>query len=351
MRNPIFLRKQNVKLYLFVWMAIMVTHISINFLSERVTLYQALVDTTISDVLFAGMAVGLWYPIRYLNGETQPTMTFIGHHLGMALTFLLIWATTVSCSIRMLIEDPLFLFLFDQSLPWRILTTFLFYSLAVLGYYLYIYYSSFKQTELAEAELKSLVKETELNLLKSQLNPHFIFNSLNSISSLTLSNPSRAQEMIVKLSSYIRYALSQDGNQSVTFAEELANTKLYLEIEKIRFGNKLQLEDYCKENCFDAKVPNMLLQPLLENAIKHGVYESLEPVFIRLNCEKEDNGLLILIQNDYEPDGRSTYGNGIGLKNIKERLLLLYGDKAALRIRDEQNRFSVELSIPQQTDK
>lgn len=350
MRNPIFLSKQNVKLYLFVWLAIMVTHVSINFLTERVSLEQALIDTTVSDVLFAAMALGLWYPIRYLNGETQPTMTFIGHHLGMALSYLLIWATTVTCSVRMLIEDPLFHFLFDQSLPWRVLTTFLFYCLTVLGYYLYIYYSSFKQTQLAEAQLKTLVKETELNLLKSQLNPHFIFNSLNSISSLTISNPVRAQEMIVKLSSYIRYALSQNGNQSVTFAEELANTKLYLEIEKVRFGEKLLLEDNCKEDCFKAKVPNMLLQPLLENAIKHGVYESLEPVYIRLDCELTDRRLLVRIQNDYEPDGRSANGNGIGLKNIRERLSLLYGDQSAIRIRDEENRFQVELMIPQQTD-
>lgn len=347
MRNPILLSKQNIKLYLLVWSAIMVTHISINYLTEKISLYEALVDTIISDGTFAAMALGVWYPIRYLNGETQPTMTFIRHHLGMAASFLIIWATTITCSLQMLIEDPLFHFLFDQSLPWRILTTFLFYCLTVVAYYLYIYYSSFKQTQLAEAELKTLVKETELNLLKSQLNPHFIFNSLNSISSLTISDPACAQEMIVKLSAYIRYALRQNGNQSVTFAEELTNTKLYLEIEKIRFGEKLKLDDQCKEECHNAKVPNMLLQPLLENAIKHGVYESLEPVFIQLDCEMLDQKLVVRIKNDYEPDGRSTNGNGFGLKSVKERLLLLYGDKGSMRIRDEQNKFLVELTIPQ----
>ena len=347
MRNPIFLNKHVVKFYLFVWVMIMSAHASLSFFTEGVTLYQAVTDAILSDVLFAGMMIGVWYPIRYLNLETRSAWTFFIHHVGMATTFLFIWLSGISCALEMFIPDPGYQVLFKQSLPWRVTVTFLFYCLSVLGYYLYIYYSSFKQKQVAEAELKSLVKETELNLLKSQLNPHFIFNSLNSISSLTISDPECAQEMIVKLSAYIRYALNQKGNELVTFAEELENSRLYLAIEKVRFGSKLVLEDNCKEETMNMKVPNMLLQPLLENAIKHGVYESLEPVSVILEGNVLDNDLLIKITNTYEPAERIKQGNGIGLKNIRDRLSLLYGNIRLMKIEDSNNSFQVEIVIPQ----
>lgn len=347
MRHPILTNRYGIQLYLLAWLAIMAVHIVLNIYNENAGVYQALVDSVVSDALFAGMALGLWYPIRYLNIETQPIWTFLLRHLGMSVTFLFLFSSTISCSLEMLVDQKEYLELFYQSLPWRIMTSFLFYCMAVMGYYLHIYYFSFKQKQLVEAELKSLVKETELNLLKSQLNPHFIFNSLNSISSLTISDPPCAQEMIVKLSSYIRYALKQKGNELVNFSEEIENARLYLKIEKVRFGDKLTLQDNCSVESLQALVPNMLLQPLLENAIKHGVYESIEPVYIELESKLEGSLLNIRIRNNYETEGRMKQGNGIGLRNIRERLSLIYNEKSLIRIKDAANTFDVEMVIPQ----
>jgi sensor histidine kinase YesM len=345
-RHPVLQNRHGIHLYLFIWGLIMVLHVALNVYNEKMEFSIAAMDTILSDALFAGMALGLWYPIRYLNLEMKHITTFLLQHIGMALSFLFVWVNILACTLEILTEDTAYRFLLQQSLPWRVMMGLLFYGLVVLGYYLHIYYSSFKQKQLVEAELTSLVKQTELNLLKSQLNPHFIFNSLNSISSLTMSDPACAQEMVVKLSSYIRYALTQKGNDLVLFSEELENAKLYLDIEKVRFGEKLQLQDSYTDQCLGAKVPNMLLQPLLENAIKHGVYESLTPVHIHLEIGLTDEVLTIKIKNNYDPENRIK-GNGIGLKNCKERLILLYGEKGTFKISDTHHVFQVEMTVPQ----
>jgi len=184
-------------------------------------------------------------------------------------------------------------------MPWRILIGSLFYFLIVSLYYLYIYSVNTKQQLIKESELKALVNEAELRSLRFQINPHFIFNSLNSINALTLSEPSKAGEMTIKLSDYLRTTLAKNETQKNSLREELLAAKLYLEIEKIRFGNKIEYYESIHEACLDHPVPNMLLQPLFENAIKHGVYESIEPVPITLNCETNGSFLKISLKRMY----------------------------------------------------
>ena len=132
-----------------------------------------------------------------------------------------------------------------------------------------------------------MVKEAELKSLKYQINPHFIFNSLNSISSLTISDPQKAQEMTIKLSSFLRSTLSKNEKQKSKLSEEISNAKLYLDIEKVRFDDKFEFIEEVENACKDMEVPSMILQPLFENAIKHGVYESLEKVTIKMKCFSE----------------------------------------------------------------
>jgi len=232
------------------------------------------------------------------------------------------------------------------TLPARLFMGLLFYTLIILFYYLHIYYVSFKTNQLKTAALNSIIKETQLELLQSQLNPHFIFNSLNSISSLTLSDPGRAQDMVIKLSSFLRYSLGQKTSQLVPFYEELSNCLLYLEIEKTRFGNRLALENEVSDECMEDKVPNMIMQPLIENAVKHGVYESTEQVVIKVSCKRENDLLVITIANNYEPEKKRTTGKNMGIKNVKERLNLLYGKGEWVKITNTNNLFTVTLRIP-----
>ena len=184
----------------------------------------------------------------------------------------------------------------DATFPYRIGTGVFIYGLIILSYYLFISLSNLSEKNAKEARLESLVKETELKMLRSQINPHFLFNSLNSISSLTITDPEKARDMVVKLSEFMRYALSKKDEQPVSFRSELENLRLYLDIEKVRFGDRLSIEENIEENCLEIKMPVMFLQPLYENAVKHGVYESTECCQDHLLRQR----LLTTIENYYQ---------------------------------------------------
>jgi LytS/YehU family sensor histidine kinase len=197
-----------------------------------------------------------------------------------------------------------------------------------------------------EARLNELLKESELNMLRSQINPHFLFNSLNSISSLTISNPEKAREMLIKLSDFLRYSVSTNATGFTSLEKEMTNIQRYLEIEKVRFGDKLEFEFKLESNCKHHQIPAMLLQPLFENAIKHGVYESTEQVKIEMDCRFENGCLDIILVNDFEPGVRARKGAGVGLKNIRERLKLLYKSDTLLKTSVTGNKYAVILCLP-----
>jgi len=213
-------------------------------------------------------------------------------------------------------------------------------------YFLYIFYQNLMEKTAREAELKTLIKEAELKSLKYQLNPHFIFNSLNSISSLTIMDPGRAREMVIKLASFLRSTLNENEKQMNELGDELKNVKLYLDIEKIRFGDKFDLVTEIKDDCLKIKVPNMIFQPLFENAIKYGVYESLEKVFIKVRCSSENNYLKFSVENNFDEEATPRKGKGIGLTNIKNRLSLIYNQDNLISVEKRKNIFTANVFIP-----
>jgi LytS/YehU family sensor histidine kinase len=217
----------------------------------------------------------------------------------------------------------------------------------VVFFYAVNYYLAFKEKTKNETKLKALVKEAELHALKSQINPHFLFNSLNSISSLTMTDPGKAQEMVINLSQLMRYSLKHDQRETVTVQQEIDNNKLYLKIEKVRFGKKLNPVFAVEESCLKAEIPNMILQPLYENAIKYGVYEATETIDVITHCRCNDDKLVVTISNTYDKNVVSKKGEGIGLRNIRDRLQVIYGNPHLLKIEDKQNEFAVTLTIPQ----
>jgi len=196
--------------------------------------------------------------------------------------------------------------------------------------------------------LQNLVVDAELETLKSQINTHFLFNSLNSISSLTITKPDKAQEMVIKLSDFLRYSLSHDKNEKTPLKEEFNNIRRYLDIEKIRFGKRLKFVYSIPESCFEKKIPNMILQPLIENAIKHGVYNSSEEVKIELDCYEDDNDVTIVIKNGFNGEAVKKKGEGIGLKNIDKRLQLIYQRQGLLKTGSQNNIFTAKLTIPKE---
>jgi two-component system, LytTR family, sensor kinase len=348
MSNPFFERRQNIYIYVLVWFLISGIHFLTGTIYFDLPFIVAAADSLIYNGLFALIAVILWYPVRYNNPEGKFSLSSLITYLFLGIIIITFWLFMGYFILKILFtrNEEYFRFLND-SFYVRVLFGILFFIATVLLYHLLVYYKALEGKRLNEAQLNLLVRESELNALRSQLNPHFLFNSLNSISSLTVSNPDKAREMIIQLSDFLRYALKYGQREETTFADELKNIELYLNIEKTRFEDKLVFEKNINGVCMQAKVPNMILQPLVENAIKHGVYESTTPVVITLSCQGIGDYLEIRLKNNFDPEYKSRTGAGLGLRNVENRLQLIYNTPDLLKVNKQDNNFEVIINIPQ----
>lgn len=197
-----------------------------------------------------------------------------------------------------------------------------------------------------QADAISLHREAELFKLRQQLQPHFLYNSLNSISALVLIQPDKAQEMIGKLSDFLRSSVRREANDKVPIAEELSYIESYLAIEVVRFGDRLQVQ-VDKEQIDGAFIPPFLLQPVLENAIKFGLYGKTGDVKIVVHIALEGSMLMIHIINPFDENLKPPSGTGFGLEGIRRRLYLLYARTDLLETEEDEDLFTTILKIPQ----
>ncbi len=348
MSNPLIERIKHIYIYAIVWAVISILQTILIILATDLKFYVAVTDSLVFNVLFAFLAVTVWYPIRYGNPEGKLTVGIVITYLIVGLIILTGWLYLGYMILKLILveHETYFTFLNDSFIA-RLATGILYYGVVLLIYHLFIYSKELEAKNLNETKLNLLVKESELNVLRSQLNPHFLFNSLNSISSLTISDPETARDMIIKLSEFLRYALKHGEREKTKFSDEIKNIELYLQIEKIRFGEKLIFEKKIGKGCDQGLIPNMILQPLFENAVKYGVYESTEPITIRMSCESVAGNMEIHIRNNFDSSQVSRKGAGIGLKNVRNRLLLIYGRDDLVHIHRSENEFEVKMLIPQ----
>jgi two-component system, LytTR family, sensor kinase len=349
MRNPFLINRTYTLTYIAAWLLVAGIHAAVLWLASGQELQIAVSDSLIFNVLFAGIALGLWYSIRYYDFNKAGFLDRLLNHLMIALIVLAVWLGLAYLLLNAIWSDhaDYHVFLID-SLPWRGISGLLFYFMIILIYYLYINNEDRKARISKESTLRLQVKEAEIDRLKAQINPHFLFNSLNSVSSLITTQPEQAREMLVRLSGFLRYALESRNNNLTSLESELENIRYYLEIEKVRFGKRLQFDFIVPAECLKMTIPHMILQPLVENSIKHGVYESTEPVKIDLTatCWQNDS-LKVEITNDFDPDAPPRKGKGIGLINTRNRLFLAYNCDNCMAVERTENRFTIRLTIPQ----
>jgi len=206
-----------------------------------------------------------------------------------------------------------------------------------------------EQAHLAEqSATESLLqaREAELAMLRAQINPHFLFNSLNSISALTSIDPAAAREMTILLAQFFRQTLALSERGQITLQEEAAVLQCYLAIEKIRFGEKLEADFRIDAQAAEARVPPLFLQPLIENAVKHGVRHLAGGGRIELCAVAREPHLLVSVANPVAENAQASSGNGMGLRNVRERLATLFGDRARLTWGARDGRFVVEMVLP-----
>ena len=308
----------------------------------------AIADGVISMVIFGLLGLAVWFPVRFLLKEDNQVYTTVVNVLLTGSLTILAWLFGTKFLVRTLVTEKVDYDIFWHSvLVFRATAGVLIFFVMLLVYYLFLSASRLAEKVARQAQLEAQVREGELKMLRSQINPHFLFNSLNSVSSLTVTNPLKARDMIVKLSDFMRYSLSSRNEQPVTLGNEMESLRLYLQIEKVRFGERLSIEEEISPECLPALMPGMLLQPLYENAVKHGVYESTEEVTIRTTVRKQNEMVIITVTNNVDTDSVVTRkGAGIGLKNVSSRLELFFGDKADLTVNHGDESFTVIVRFP-----
>jgi LytS/YehU family sensor histidine kinase len=245
-------------------------------------------------------------------------------------------------------DEVYYLNILEKSLPIRFCIGFLMISWMALVSLLWYTQQDQKENEKRKADAEKLAREAELYKLRQQLQPHFLFNSLNSISALIGRKPEQARTMIYQLSDFLRGTLRKEENEFVSLDEELQHLQLYLEIEKVRFGHRLATEIINEDGCEMLKLPAMLLQPLVENAIKFGLYDTTGEVTIRVGAKCINKELVVCIQNPYDPNTATPRrGTGFGISGIKRRLYLLFARNDLLETHGENNIFTTTVKIPQ----
>jgi len=334
-------------LYVAFWIAVAAIQFALLVQNYSFSNGLAIADSFIFTVMLALVGVGSWFMVQY-SGRAQSGWyeTVIFHLTGLAFA-MLIWIGSGYFIMKSVgASDKTYIDFLDDTITFRVLAGLLIYLLILAVFYLMMFISEVKDRMEREKSLTEMLREAELNKLRAQIKPHFLFNSLNSVSALTLTDPIKAQEMVIKLSEFMRYSLSMAEESMSTLKNELYHVGLYLDIEKVRFSDRMIVEETIDQQCENWPIPAMILQPLLENAVKHGVYSLSEPSAIQLNISCSTEYLNVLISNSFDPDRSPRKGTGTGLKNVMKRLSAIYGRNDLLTVTQLSGTFTVSVRLP-----
>ncbi|CAN5799686.1 hypothetical protein BH11BAC4_BH11BAC4_18050 [soil metagenome] len=315
--------------------------------SYGLTVRESLADSLVSNVSLAGCCMLVISNMRYyLPGKEKYWYVLV---LGLAISC--IWLISTRALLWLLLRSDIdYISFLKRSSPVRYGIAFLVIScIEAMGL---LWYTQQEQSENENRrnEITEMAKEAELFKLRQQLQPHFLFNSLNSISALTGSQPEKARHMIQQLSDFLRGTLRKEDDHWNTLNEELEYLQLYLEIEKVRFGQRLQTTINIAERTTAMKLPALLLQPIVENAIKFGLYDTIGEVNIGISSTIENSQLQIRVENPYDAETSGHLsGTGFGLSSISRRLYLLFARQDLLKTETKGSIFITTIIIPQIT--
>lgn len=298
----------------------------------------------------------LLFPLFLANQLLSTIQRFF--HANSPISIANIGAVVLFSFIVLIINHTSSLFLFTGEINQFHILRFAFipkgiFILFILSILLIFYWSQKQKMEIEEANERQLEKERDsvkiqLNSLQQQFQPHFLFNSLNSINALTISNPQEAQKMVHLLSEFMRGTIQENQAELVTFEEEIKHLKLYTDIEKVRFGERLIVNYKIPSTILDCKLPHLILQPLIENAIKYGLYGNVDTVQIDIEGEMDNNRLIVSMSNPFDAlTSSSAKGTGYGLTSIEKKMQILYHQYNLLAIKKTEDLFTIQLTVPQ----
>jgi sensor histidine kinase YesM len=350
--HPILARTERLTLYLGGWLIVSILLGTVGVL-QGLTWMGALVFLVPITIVYGFISLSAWYvcggtPLTAPNGMRALASSSLAALVASGL-----WTGLAHLWINVLSSFPAFApaeALYRRQTPLLFASGVLLYLLAVAIHYLLLAFENARESERRQLQLEVLARDAELRALRAQIDPHFLYNSLNSINALTGSDPAGARRMCVLLGDFLRNTLKVGARERIPLADELVLTDGFLNIEQVRFGSRLQVERVIDPTATQCLVPPLLLQPLVENAITHGIAKTLEGGVIRLDVARNNGRLSIAIQNPRDSDDVSPGTGGVGLENVRRRLETMFGNGARMDTHADASQFRVELSMPWVTE-
>jgi len=343
------LTRNRLGLYLLAWVPLAATSAYVLATRGALGWLQATVLAVAVYLFYALLCLSAWYPCRATPLGKVSFIRLLLTHLIAAVLMSFVW-TRVSGAISHAILSPEQFAALSRQFQSQLNTVFtvgiLLYLLSVAFHYVLIAMEESRHAEAQAVEARILARDAELKALKAQVNPHFLFNSLNSISALTSVDPAKAREMCILLAEFLRMTLGLGEKSTIRLSEELALLERFLAIEKVRFGSRLHVEEAIHEESKALLIPPLLLQPLVENAVMHGIANLPEGGTIRVACQSQDGRLSITIENTFDAESTSVRRGGLGLLNVRRRLEGRYEKQSSMQVSAEGNCFRVQLSLP-----
>ena len=346
--HPILIRLERLAGYLALWCVIGVLESSV-LVQQGVTWPEALVQVLPPLLIYSFVCLSAWYVCRATPLITSAvprvlTAAMVAAWIGAALWLALneTWLATLEAMPGVSLVTARF----RSQVPFLFVVSVMLYLLMIAVHYVVLAYEAFRTAERQQLELQVLTRDAELRALRAQVDPHFLYNSLNSISALTGSDPASARRMCLLLAEFLRTTLRVSTQQSITMAEELSLVDRFLSIEQVRFGARLQVEQSVDENALECQVPPLVLQPLLENAVGHGIAGLVDGGTIRLEIVRRDDRVSIAVENPRDPDAMPRKRGGVGLENVRKRLALVFGGTARLDAAASPTGFRVAIDLP-----
>ena len=333
-------------IFIICWLVIITDQaIALNFFG--LPWQAAIIDSLICNALLLLACLLIMHTLRYYLPRGQQYINIFSICIFLSIVWLILSKWLLKLSLG---HYPGYTDMLHQSLSIRFSIGFLLLGCITMISILWYNQQEQKEKDTRKTDAEKLAKEAELFKLRQQLQPHFLFNSLNSINALIGSRPEEARKMVQQLSDFLRGTIKKEETQWVTLQEELQYLQLYLDIEKVRFGNRLATDINIDENTQSMKLPALLLQPIVENAIKFGLYDTTGETVIRLYASREENNLVIRVMNPFDPETSSPkQGIGFGLKSVQRRLYLLFARTDLLSTEAKENIFITVVKIPETT--
>lgn len=367
--HPILGNLRRLALYLLAWVPLSAMLLYLLASIGELSWPEALVLFGPPCLLYPFMCLSCWYSCRATPLERSGFLRLAITHLFAAAFVSNVWVWTARGYIYLISSTQAYSGIGSKaSRDYDLLfaSGVMLYLLAVALHYVLLSVENSREAERREQEARVLARDSELKALKAQINPHFLFNSLNSISALTSIDGARARDMCVLLADFLRKTLGMGEKIAIPLRDELALIHAFLAVEKIRFGARLRFDENVDQSTLECVVPPLLLQPLVENAVAHGISNLTEGGFIRLNIKSlqppqpqpgsrdaqpdaappSSCDLVISVENNFDPEMPRRRGNSMGLRNVRQRLHTRYGDLARFEVRAEGEIFRVSLRLP-----